>query len=291
VDTRVTESAGLRERLATRRQPDHGWGYYDGRTSRLEPTCWALLALGGTEADRGRFLRACQQPSGWLVEHRGWPVNVGFNALAAVTWLADSSLASDAELERLLAALVGTKGITAQPSRYLRQDNSLQGWPWIDQTFSWVEPTSWGLLALKKAHRRFEPDRQGRDRVAAGEQLLVDRCCRDGGWNYGNASVMDRDLRPHGPTTALALLALQDMRSHPAVSRSLAYLEGHWADEPSAAALGLALLALDVHGRPLAPVRARLEEVVRAPSLGNVHAAAIALVALTRTGSGNVFRL
>src|SRR4051812_8868605 len=39
------------ERLRTRLLSDAGnagWGYYEGKASRIEPTCWALLALSGT---------------------------------------------------------------------------------------------------------------------------------------------------------------------------------------------------------------------------------------------------
>jgi len=30
------------ERLLARVNADGGWGYYDGNSSRIEPTCWAL---------------------------------------------------------------------------------------------------------------------------------------------------------------------------------------------------------------------------------------------------------
>ena len=50
----------------------------------------------------------------------------------------------------------------------------------------------------------------------------------DQGWNFGNATMMAQDLQPYLPTTALALLALQDRRDLPAVSTSLAYLEAQY---------------------------------------------------------------
>ena len=40
----------LQHQLLETRNGDGGWGYEPGRTSRLEPTCWALLALGGAQA-------------------------------------------------------------------------------------------------------------------------------------------------------------------------------------------------------------------------------------------------
>jgi hypothetical protein len=293
VDTRVIDPAVLRQTLAAARRDDRGWGYYAGNASRLEPTCWALLAFGGgdPDPDRGAFLARAQQSTGWLLERPEWPINIGFNGLVAFTWLADVALSTDAGRRQLLAALIDSKGIQTPQTDYLRQDNSLQGWSWIDSSFSWVEPTCWGLLALKKA-RSGASSAAARARIAEAERLLIDRCCRDGGWNYGNAEVMGQTLRPHGPTSALGLLALQDRRDEPAVRRSLAYLEQHGADETSAVALGLALICLDVYGRPLDRVAARLRDHVEdARAFGNLHGVALALFALTRTGQGNVFRI
>ena len=62
-------------------------------------------------------------------------------------------------------------------------------------TFSWVEPTSWCILALKKA----APDptaRETADRVIEAERMLADRCCLEGGWNYGNSNVLGKELHP-----------------------------------------------------------------------------------------------
>ena len=143
----------LRQALLEARNTDGGWGYYRGKASRLEPTCWALLALGVDAAPPGaEFLSRCQQPNGWLVEDPRWPTNIGFNAMVALTWVRHTDLASDDMRRRLIAALVSSKGIKAPPDNST-QDNSLQGWSWIDGTFSWVEPTSLGLLALKRARR------------------------------------------------------------------------------------------------------------------------------------------
>jgi hypothetical protein len=99
-------------------------------------------------------------------------------------------------------------------------------------------------------------------------------------------------LRPYVPTTALALLALQDRRGEPAVARALEYLEAHWDDEISAAALGLSLLCLDVYGRPLDHVVTRLSDhTAAALRFGNHHDIAIALFALSSLGQPHAFRL
>ena len=51
------------------------------------------------------------------------------------------------------------------------------------------------------------PDDAATRREAVG--LLRARQCADGGWNFGNASVYDVDLRGYAQTTAMGLIALQ----------------------------------------------------------------------------------
>ena len=270
-----------------------GWGYYAGKVSRLEPTAWAQLALGPQAAlPHAQFFAARQTSSGWLVEDDRWPVNIAFNALTSFAW---SVLPEPSRLnneQRLLTALVTSKGIQVKNEPQGGQDNMLQGWSWVDATFSWVEPTSWGLLALKRAKRAGLAIPGGEARVAEAERLLLDRTCRSGGWNFGNAIVLQQDLRPYVPTTALGLLALQDRREAEPVTRSLKFLEEHWSEEVSATAIGLSMICLDVYQRPTDQLEARLrEQAERSAAFGNVHGSAIALCALTRRGPDNVFRV
>ena len=294
----------LRQALVAGRNADGGWGYYAGKASRLEPTCWALLAIGSSPDSPGSkdaktlrepasmWLVNCQRPAGSLVERPEWPVNIGFNALAAFTLLHHRDLANDDVRRRLLTFLVTSKGMAAGPSDTVRQDNSLQGWSWTDATFSWVEPTCWGLMALKKARSSGfgQPAMDGR--IAEAERLLIDRTCQPGGWNFGNASAFEQDLRPYVPTTALGLLAMQDRRQDNVVVRSLAALETLWREEISAPALALSLLSLDVYGRPHQEPFARLiEHAAAALTFGNHHGIAQALFALASSGQPHAFRL
>lgn len=300
------------EELTAASNSTGGWSYYAGNASRLEPTCWALLALGGSGVREGDavhrgFLTRCQGSQGWLVEDARWLVNIGFNALAAFTWLSRRDLAAEENVRRLLAALMGSKGVQAPPSPSFAQDNSLQGWSWTDATFSWVEPTAWGALALKKARRAgLVPDVTSTGRIQEADRLLLDRCGRTGGWNFGNPNVMGQDLFPHVPTTALALLALQDRRDEPAVARSVAFLEAHWADEMSMLGLGLSMICLSVYGRPVDQLEVRLRAHMadrqrqaqtgsgptRAASpFNNLHGLAVALTALFIKDNEPAFRI
>ena len=209
-DTHSVEHA-LQRQLLDARNSDGGWGYERGRKSRLEPTCWALLALRssaiGVRPDPRRLAIQFGRP------HRapGGLPNWSFHALALATRLGLGE-ASDADLQPLADALVAARGLALKPSPVQRQDNSLQGWSWIAGTFSWGEPTAWALLALKKCRARGITAKGADARIRDGEAILRDRVCVTGGWNYGNSNVFGKDLPAYVPTTAIALLALQDCR-------------------------------------------------------------------------------
>jgi hypothetical protein len=304
------KTSSLFQALESAANPQGGWSYQPGKASRLEPTCWAMLALGRTsshniELDRPHraFFDRCQQPHGWLVEDTRWPVNIAFNALAAFTWLNRPDLAAEEKTRALLGWLTTEKGVQIPPTASYRQDNSLQGWSWLDATFSWVEPTAWGSLALRKAvHAGLVAETVAMARITEAERLLIDRCCRDGGWNFGNSNILSQELFPHVPTTAVALLALQRRRDDPAVTRSLAFLESGWSEEPSLLALGLALICLRAYGRPFEAVQAQLlslaeQRLERVANSGrhqepqNFHALAVSLTALSLKDDDTTFRI
>ena len=283
------ESA-LAKQLLDGRGPDGAWGYYPGHTARLEPTCWAMLALGACDAlasavpDLIRvadFLKGTARDDGLLVDSLGVPPNLASNGLAALTLAQHREMLNPPATSRLLAALHRVKGLALPQNDEVHQDNSLQGWPWIDGTFSWVAPTACCLLALKKT-AAIEADVATGQRIDEAEQLLFDRVCDSGGWNYGNASVQGTHLRAYVPTTALGLLALQDRRDHPVVQKSLTYLEANQTSEVSGMALGLTLLCLRLYGQPAETVEALLyQQFKRTEFLGNMAILGLALYSLS----------
>lgn len=288
--TRATIVDRLTERLVRASGESGGWPYYEGKQPRIEPTCWALLALAGSgpastvESDSGlTFLASRKQGNGLLVDAKGLPPNLAANGLAACV-LQTGAFARRDLLTPLLAGIAGTRGVAiAQgPSP---QDNSLRAWPWVEGTFSWVEPTAWCVLALKKSRSGQPPDGVGA-RLADGERMLIDRACRGGGWNYGNASMFDQDLRPYVPTTALGVMALQDRGDAPAVREGVAALERHWQSERATLALALVVLAFKRIGRDSGAAEAALADVVpRAERAGHVLGMAMALCALADDSS------
>jgi hypothetical protein len=261
------------------RNRDGGWGYAPGKQSRLEPTCLSLMALADdVPGEAARLLAAWPRREGLWVDGPGLPPNYGLNGAALVA--SSTTLRSRAEIvEPVLRRLVEAKGLALGPSEEVRQDNRLQAWGWVDGTFSWVEPTAWCVLALKKWRR--EGDASANLRVAEAERLLVDRVCVEGGWNYGNAVVLAKTLPAYVPTTALALLALQDRPGLDAVRQSIDVLVRDAGSEASALSLGFATIALHVLGRPAAqaaaPLATRLE---KAAAVGQTVGVAIGLYAL-----------
>ncbi len=271
----------LREALLSWRNPDGGWPYYPGKSSRLEPTCWAALALTarGESVPIADVLARWRQASGLYQDLEHGPINYAFNGLAALA-LGSSAGAAGRELAAAAAiALADVKGIQIASS-VNRQNNRLQAWPWIGGTFSWVEPTALCMLALKQAGR-WRSGSSFPARVAEAEALLIDRACLTGGWNYGNANMLGAELPAHVPTTCLALLALQDRREHAAVDRALGFLDGSGQTDASTLSLALKAITFHVFGRDAAATCARLaRQAERARELENLLFLSAALYAL-----------
>ena len=260
-----------------------GWGYYAGKSSRLEPTCWALLALGASwdgAPPHLAFLSARQSADGLLVETEPAFANFTSNGLASIVLAQFAPRVPQATRARLHAGLVAAKGVRIS-ARDPKQNNQLQGWPWVRDTFSWVEPTAWCLLALKRVGPGLATaGSEAREQEA--EKLLVNRVCTTGGWNYGNASALGQDLRAYVPTTAVGLLSLQDRRALTAVQQSLRFLMDERLNEPSAMTLALTALCLRIYGQSVDDVEERLAQAVLASEQsGNLHAVAMALYALS----------
>jgi hypothetical protein len=268
----------LRKFLLSGRNPDGGWGYYPGKASRLEPTCWSLLGLG-RDAQPFDVLRRWPSSGGLLLERAGGEPNFGFHGVALLA-LRGLGLEHEAGNAALISAIEQVKGLALDTSSIQRQDNTLQAWSWIPKTFSWVEPTAWCLLALKK-WSRVPGVTIDRSRCEVAERMLIDRCCAAGGWNYGNSNMLGQQLKPFVPTTALALLAMQDRAAEPAVQRSRDYLERDASSELSGVALSLALMCLTTYRRPAGNVRAVLEQQIPTTlALGSQVSAALTLCAL-----------
>lgn len=265
----------LQRRLLADRNADDGWSYLPRRRSRIEPTAWAVLALGD-EVPRSRDLLA-QWPrdGGLLVDTPGGRVTPAYSALAAVTLAASTDTQPVAA--EIVGALLALGGVTWQRRGADSPDPSLRGWPWYPDTFSWVEPTALGLIAMKRLRRLgFTADAEAR--IAEGEVLLRDRVCANGGWNYGNSVSFGQPLEADVPTTAVGLIALQDRGRDDVVARSLQWLERRALIEPSTMGLGLAVVAAATLGRPKDALLSELGRLVQRED-ENVNLAGLATAA------------
>jgi Squalene-hopene cyclase C-terminal domain len=246
---------------------DGGWGFLPGLTSRAESTCWALLGLMDFSGDgasnaihRGfAFLRAAQLSDGsWPStpeEKTGcWVTSLATLALlrvapdspevaAALQWVCNDWPADSAPWRRFLARFSSQRNIAPI-------NNAYRGWGWTQGTSSWVEPTSFALLALSHAPENALPSESSKRR-ALGEALLYDRMCPGGGWNCGNPNVYGVAGEPLVGPTVWALLALRHRADREENHGSLAWLENNADNAQGATSIALARICLRAYGRSL----------------------------------------
>ena len=124
-------------------------------------------------------------------------------------------------------------------SQVFGHDATARGWPWVQGTHSWVEPTALVTLALcgEGLHDH--------GRVKAGIHLILDRSLKSGGWNYGNPAVLGRELRAQPGPSGLALLALAAYGDEsPECRRGIDYLRQALREVRTGASLGWGVLGL-----------------------------------------------
>ena len=254
---------GVRQESLRRTQnPDGGWGYFLGKQSWLEPTAYAALVLHGEPAAD----RAWKLLSGWQGKDGGFrpKADVEIESWGTALWLllasargesgAGSEQSAAPAISQAVTWMLGVRGAeawwlkrwTANLGLFqAERDLNFIGWPWKQDTSSWVEPTAHSIVALKRLSPKFasNPLRE-RLRLAIGN--LMDVRCSDGGWNYGSRAALNHDLPSYPETTGLALLGLQgrtDLRPSLDLAQRLA------TDHTSSLARSWLAIALRLHGR------------------------------------------
>ncbi len=246
----------LRLRLEARQDQNGGWGFQGGQIA-LEPTCLAVLALLGASsvrADKGlRWIRNHRNSDGsWPAfaddDSSGcWTTSLALMALLsagehgretrdAVMWLM-SDLPREAHwIWRWRFRTVDT-GVRFDPAKF--------GWSWVAGTTSWVIPTAFAVIALKRSRSGnldLAPRIDHRIDLATG--MLLDRTCVEGGWNSGNGVVLGVPVAAHLDATAIALLALRSHCRDSSVKRGLRWLIRAVRGCPSPYSLAWAVMAL-----------------------------------------------
>ncbi len=207
---------------------DGGWGYQFGHESMAEPTALSCLAIAtvapNVEAIQNglEWLARAQRKDGAVVIQPGlsgpcWPTS-----LAVLSWLrcaANESAAFADHARHAAEWLLQEAGSTFRSnSGVYGHSTQLEGWPWVDGTHSWVEPTAYSVLALRAAGLSDHP------RVREAVRLLSDRAIPKGGWNYGNSRMFGNTLRPFPAQTGIALAALAGEPMTESIDAGLAFL-------------------------------------------------------------------
>lgn len=210
-------------------RPDGGWGYRAGMNVHTEPTALSCLALctHHTHSDvvyqALKLLKKMQKPDGSvpvssIVDTTNWATG-----LCLLAWLHCGDEYKDQFEKPVINAmswLLGTRGkrLKLQPD-IMGHDTTLQGWPWVEHTHSWAEPTSYAVMALRANGQHDHP------RVREGIELLLDRALPDGGWNYGNTRTLGQILQPFPCTTGIVLTALKGVPDDNRIDESIRYLK------------------------------------------------------------------
>jgi len=257
---------------------DGGWGFHGQSESRVESTCWALRALENASIPvsmeclhgaREYLLKEQLADGSWpAAPHErtgGWVTSLvcGLwsqqsecedSVRAGLNWLC-KDLPRDSRLwRRLLRRLVLSPDVS-------EHDESLHGWGWTPGTSSWVEPTSFALMALRDCPPPWLPPGSSL-RCELGVRLLYDRICPQGGWNCGNPRVYGVEGEPLVLPTAWALLALRNLPSHEKKSKSLIWLRNTFGGIQGSASLAIAGIALGAYGVPIPELDIHLEKLL-----------------------------
>jgi hypothetical protein len=212
-------------KIVNRSLPEGGFSAYNGGHFRPDATAWAVLALEAGQVDRRLSNSACRRLSGRQNSDGRIPVIEGCpeacwpTSLGILAWGKASGF--EHEIDRAVQFLLKSSG-KHSPKREnasVNHDTAIKGWPWIEDTHSWVEPTALAILALRSCGY------EGHERIREAVRMILDRQLSSGGWNYGNKIVFNKELRPIPECTGIALTALESLTERSSIKSCIDYLE------------------------------------------------------------------
>jgi len=224
--------------------PEGGLENHKGGGYRPDATAWAVIAfktwrkdtkiiqqlqarLASEQLDDGRVCLLPKHPDAF------WPTS-----LAILAW--HGSAGHINSQYRAVNFLLNTSGrhFERKPDSPFGHDPSIKGWPWIENTHSWVEPTALTLIALRTVGYEKHP------RAIEAINMLLDRQLHRGGWNYGNTKVFGHELNSMPAPTGVALQALAGLVHREKIEKSLLYLKTAVKKLYTPFSLGWSLLGL-----------------------------------------------
>ena len=201
----------IRMELSRRSLPEGGITDLPRRTFRTDATAWGILAFhaaGGirkTLRDTVRVSFRSRITTAASVLTGGIPIPTGLRLLPSS--LGKTRLQVTKPKIVPSVSCIETTGLH-RPRQWFDaagHDPLLKGWPWIDGTHSWIEPTALNVLALKATgHAQHE-------RVLEAIRMILDRQLPHGGWNYGSTYVFGKEHLPMPESTGAALTGLAGM--------------------------------------------------------------------------------
>ena len=212
-------------KIITRSLPQGGFSTYNGGHFRPDATAWAVLALEAGQVDRKlsnfacRRLSGCQNSDGRISVIEGYPKSYWPTSLAILAW--GKVTGFEKEIERAIQFLLKNTGKhwPKKENAPAGHDTAIKGWPWIEDTHSWIEPTALAILALRACGYDIHK------RVSEAAKMILDRQLPSGGWNYGNKTVFNKELKPIPECTGVALTALEGLTEKSSIELSINYLQ------------------------------------------------------------------
>ena len=241
------------DRLLATEHTRGGWAYKAGAPACSEPTSVAVLALiahhtsGSPVNNALAWLAGTQHPDGGMPISREVKIPCWPTGLATLALLASSDSTSGAfrgDADKSVEWLLRTGGRTFESDpRVYGHDTTLSGWPWVEDTHTWLEPTAYAILALRAAGRGGHP------RVREAVRLTFDRAIPEGGWNYGNRRMFGADLRPFPGTTGIVLAALAGEPADSRIEGGIEHVARELVRVRSPMSLGWGLIGLSAWNR------------------------------------------
>jgi Squalene-hopene cyclase N-terminal domain len=227
-----------------------GWGYTTESKPVVEPTAVALLALQNETDAETPF----EKGMSWLLRSQnsdgGWGINEndpesGWQTAWAVLALRKAKQDSDT-ISRAMDWLtyVGTNQVSREEfKKYdipVSDDPGAIVWPWLPDQVCWIEPTAMAILGLESK----DNSPLASSRIKAAVEYFIKYRTPIGGWDIGNAGLLDTIVLPRAYPTSLVLMALNLVAPQVIINNDISALKRDMMFDQSVLLLSSGLLAI-----------------------------------------------